>query len=333
MRELLDAPNTLFDAEGQPRAGSYRGVLPRTELGPLGKSFLTRLLREKRWFYFSIAADDLLIGAAIIDTTYASSTFAFAHDAKRGELLADHTALSHPLAARVGVTTHEGCLAFYKGRSELVRFNRSFDTDHASLAIDVPSLRVDARFSLAKPLPSLSYIGPIPGSELSTTQKTVLLPVMGEAIVRGEKRSLDGAFGGFDYTHGLMPRHTQWRWAFFQGRGRDGAPVAMNLVESFIGEPECGVWAFGDLHPLGEGCFSFDPNDPMKPWQITTTCGAVDLRFTPQSLHAETKNLGLVASKFVQPIGSYAGTIQLPGKPIVEISGALGVAESQDVKW
>lgn len=333
MRVLEPAPDTLFDAAGQPRAGSFRGPLPRTDLGPLGKGTLYRLLHEKRWFYYSIAAEDLLLGAAIVDTTYASSCFAFAYDARKRRLVVDHSAMGHPLAARVGVTTAEGSLAFFKGSDTLIRWNRTFDTPHYSLAIAVPSLRVDACLEVAGTPDPLTYIGPVPGGSLHTTEKRVLMPVRGEVVLEGERRSLEGAFGAFDYSHGYLPRHTTWRWAFFQGTSPGVGPIAMNLVEGFVGEPECGVWAWGELFPVGEARFTFDLDAPEKPWLLTTTCGAVDLRFTPGGVHAERKELGVVSSRFLQPVGAYSGTLRLPGKPTIEVSGVLGVTESQDVKW
>jgi len=333
MRTLESAPDSLFDGAGRPRSGSFRGPLPRTELGPLGKGWLYRLAHEKRWFYYSIAAEDLLLGAAIVDTTYATSAFAFAYDARKKRLVVDHSAMGHPLSARVGVTTHEGALAFFKGSDTLIRWNRTFETDHYSLAIAVPSLRVDARFAMPGTPDALSYIGPVPGGVLHTTEKRVLMPIEGEVVLEGERRSLDGALGGFDYSHGYLPRHTAWRWAFFQAIAAGVGPIALNLVEGFIGEPECGAWAGGQLFPLGEARFTFDLEAPEKPWLVSTACGAVDLRFTPGGIHAERKELGVVSSRFLQPVGAFAGTLRLPGQSLIEVSGALGVTESQDVRW
>ena len=57
--------------------------------------------------------------------------------------------------------------------------------------------------------------------------------------VLGVDHPLDG-FGAYDYTSGILQRRTAWRWAFAMGRDTSGAPIAMNLVEGFMGEPACG---------------------------------------------------------------------------------------------
>jgi Protein of unknown function (DUF2804) len=86
-----------------------------------------------------------------------------------------------------------------------------------------------------------------------------------------------------------------------------------------------------------------------KTWRVSTADGAVDLRFKPGAMHSDHKNLGLVASRFVQPVGVYAGTMRLgglggsaaggasaaaamAGRELV-LEGVLGVTEDQDVLW
>ena len=87
------------------------------------------------------------------------------------------------------------------------------------------------------------------------------------------------------------------------------------------------------MFPLREGRFSFDPGHPLSEWRVTTRVdGAVDLRFSPGGLHAEEKNFGLIASRFVQPAGVYKGTIRAGGRAL-ELDRVLGVTEDQEVTW
>jgi hypothetical protein len=53
---------------------------------------------------------------------------------------------------------------------------------------------------------------------------------------------------------------------------------------------------------------------------------------TPGGVHRETRDLGIVSSRFVQPVGSFSGTIEVLGRRLV-IERALGVVEDQDVLW
>ena len=150
--------------------------------------------------------------------------------------------------------------------------------------------------------------------------------------MRGQRRPLLGAVGAYDYTHGLLARRTMWRWAFALGRAKTGERVAFNLVQGFVGEPECAAWVDGELFPLTEGRFAFDRERPLAEWRVSTADGAVDLKFAPAGMHSEDKNLGLIASKFVQPGGVYSGTRRVGGKTLV-LERVLGVTEDQDVLW
>ena len=179
---------------------------------------------------------------------------------------------------------------------------------------------------------AIAAVGPARHGLVNTTEKRALLDVRGELEVGDRRFSLDGAFGGYDYTHGLLARHTVWRWAYALGRAKTGERVAFNLVQGFVGEPECTAWVDGEVFPLCEGRFAFDAGSPLSEWRVTTADGAVDLRFTPGGMHSEEKDLGLVASRFVQPAGSYRGTLRVGGRTL-DLDGVLGVTEDQEVLW
>ena len=181
---------------------------------------------------------------------------------------------------------------------------------------------------------------------MNVTEKRALLAARGEVTVHGQRRSLHDALGGYDYTHGLLARRTKWRWAFALGRAKTGERVAFNLVQGFVGEPECAAWVNGDVFPLREGRFELDRDEPLAEWRVSTADGAVDLRFKPGAMHSDHKNLGVVASRFVQPVGVYAGTMRLGGSAVggssaaaamagreLVLEGVLGVTEDQDVLW
>ena len=150
--------------------------------------------------------------------------------------------------------------------------------------------------------------------------------------MRGKHRSLDGALAGYDFTHGYLARHTQWRWGYAMGRAKTGERIAFNLVQGFLGERECGVWIDDVLYPIGEGRFEFNPAKPTDPWRIRSTDGALDLNFVPGAIHAERTDFKVVRSSFVQPVGAYSGTIRI-GDRTLELEQVLGVAEDQDVLW
>jgi hypothetical protein len=58
----------------------------------------------------------------------------------------------------------------------------------------------------------------------------------------------------------------------------------------------------------------------------------VDLTFAPGGMHEERRNLGVIATSFVQPAGVYRGTMRVDGRTLT-LDGVVGVTEDQDVVW
>jgi hypothetical protein len=330
MRTLETPPSAVVAPNGVIQVGSFRGSLPRVDLRPLGKGVVYRLTHQKRWIYTAIASADIFVGLAVVDLGYAKNTFAFAYQHGQG-MLADKSVIGHPIAGGVADGIDDGlCANFSSGRTriEILRRGDALEIDAAFF----PDLEIRARLDTRVAHPALSAIGPIPDGVINATEKHALLPVTGELVVRGERRSLDGALGGWDYTHGYLARHTKWRWAYLLGRAKNGERVGLNLVEGFLGERECGVWIDDVLHPIGEGRFEFDPSAPTQPWRIRSTDGALDLHFAPGGIHAERTDFKVLKSNFIQPVGAYSGTIKI-GDRTLELERVLGVAEDQDVLW
>lgn len=333
MRPLSAVPSSAVDPITRaPRFGSYRGSLGTVDYRHFALGRVRRTLSTKRWLYLGIATDDLFVAAAVVDLGYASTTFAYVFDRQAGRNIASASVFGHPFATHVTTALDDRRLADFRLGGTRVSITR--DSSHTiALEAKYTDLEIRARFATLDAPAGIVAIAPLPGGLVNTTQKRTLLPVTGDIVVRGRRQSLDGAFGGYDYTNGLLERHTAWKWAFLLGRTNAGAPVALNLVEGFVGEPECAVWLDRDVHGVGEGRIEFDRANPLRPWRIRTADDAVDLRFDARDFHAERKNLGLVRSSFIQAVGSYSGSIRLAGQPPIEIGHALGVAEDQDVLW
>jgi rRNA maturation protein Nop10 len=164
------------------------------------------------------------------------------------------------------------------------------------------------------------------------TQKTSCIPVQGEVQAGGRRFGMDGAFASLDYSHGLYARRTRWRWASACGRTSSGERVGLNFADGHNEVENC-VWLGGELLVLAPARFEFDPADPMKEWRVATADGRVDLRFTPEGLRREDTDLKLAVSRYVQPIGSFHGTLLGPGGRRVEVAGLPGVTEDHEAVW
>ncbi|MCW3065985.1 MAG: hypothetical protein JWN32_3157 [Solirubrobacterales bacterium] len=123
-----------------------------------------------------------------------------------------------------------------------------------------------------------------------------------------------------DDSAGYHARRTAWFWSAGVGEAADGTPVAWNLVEG-INDPAHGsertVWVAGE------------PREP-PPVAFAADLSAVGaLRFAEETRRARDENLLLVRSRYVQPFGTFAGT--LPDG--TELRSGLGVMERHVVVW
>jgi hypothetical protein len=167
----------------------------------------------------------------------------------------------------------------------------------------------------------LSVVAPLGPGRLSATEKRAPLRVLGRVTVAGRVLDLDGGRAGYDYTHGHMPRHTRWRWAF--GLDRD---LALNLTAGFIGGAECALLrANGEVVRVGEPRIEFGRTPLERAWTLQGE--GIDLRFDPACAHVQSTNLILVRSRFVQCAGRLRGTVA--GTAI----DMPGVVEDQDSLW
>ena len=334
MRQLLPPPPHVVDpVRRTPALGSYRGPLPPVDLGPLRRGPLFRLARHKRWTWLGIVSDEVFVGLAVVDLTYAASTFAFAVDRATGHLLSDQSALGPGFVGSVNEHTEEGSAARFALGSRRASILRPRGTTAWVVHATLGDLRLDAKLdSVGAPSPLSAIVEPVPGA-LATTQKRALLPVEGVLEAGGRTFDLGRAVAGIDYSHGYPPRHTVWNWCFALGQARSGERVALNLVQGFVGEAECVAWVGDGLCPLGEGRFEFDRGNPLVPWRVCTDDGAVTLDFAPQAMHREDQRLGVISSRFAQVAGHFRGTLALPDREPLELDGVPGVVEDQDMLW
>ncbi|MBN1769915.1 MAG: DUF2804 domain-containing protein [Deltaproteobacteria bacterium] len=334
MRKLLLPPPRVIDPDRRvPALGSFRGPLPPVDLSPLGRGRLFRLARHKRWTWLGIAADEVFVGLAVVDLTYAASTFAFAVDRATGRLLSDQSALGPGFVGSVNEHAEEGAEARFALGARRASVLRPRGTAAWAVHAELGDLRLDAKLdSTGAPPPLSAIVEPVPGA-LATTQKRALLPVTGTLQAGGRTFDLGRAVAGIDYSNGYPPRHTVWNWCFLLGRARSGERVALNIVQGFVGEAECVAWVGDVLYPLGEGRFTYDLERPLAPWHVRTDDGAVTLEFAPQALHREDQRLGIISSRFAQVAGHFHGTFALPDRPSLELDGVPGVVEDQDMLW
>jgi hypothetical protein len=347
---LPQAPASVADESGEPRFGTYQGGLDQVDLTALGASHRPvlplRPLKHKRWLYSFIATAEVVVVQAVADLTYTANAFTLVVDLKERRVVVDEGWLGLPGPfTRVSGQPGAGLEVRFVGPTTLLEASRPNGDDRYHLSARVgprvplfkPRLEVDASLLAAGGPPPLTVIAPVGGDgTVNVTQKWAGMLAFGNLWARGKRFVLDGGVGGLDYTHGYLARHTAWRWGFMCGRLADGSPVGLNLVEGFNESRddvnENALWLGGRVLPLSRARFTWNKSDPLRPWRVETTDGKVQLDFTPLGAHREDRDLKLVRSHFVQPVGLFSGTIEVEGTKH-QVKDVPGVTEDQDILW
>lgn len=287
-----------------------------------------RATRLKRWVYAAVTTRDLYLAVAVVHLGYAASAFAYAYDGASRRILARRSWMGAPQAASVRRTAAGESIASWWTHDAWIRLAPA-----EGLEVDAGDFRLDVELDAKAAPPAIGAVARVAPGRYDATEKRALLAARGTLRVGGRTLSLDGGLAGYDFTSGLLARHTRWRWGFALGWTQGGEPFGLNLVQGFVGEAECAAWWRSELVPLAEGELRFDERRPASPWRVRTVDGAADLTMTPGTVHEERKNLLLVRSRFAQPCGAWSGAIALEGRSPLVIDRALGVTEDQDVTW
>jgi len=326
---LPPAPESPVDARGEPRFGAWLGNMKTSRWeglqGRHARGRIWRMLHAKRWHYVAIAGPEVALACVVVDVGWAASAFAYVFDRNERRLLCDHSFMGvQGLTHRVAFEAGEGSRTVFRGLGARIRIERPRGSPIWHVQAAGPGgFVLDASLDAAAAAPTLCAVAPIEGGVANATHKTVCLPVRGEAQVSGRRFPLDGCSASMDHTSGLLARETSWRWA-----SASSARIGLNLVEGFNGPVENAVWIDGQVHPAGEATFEYDEKDALKPWRIRTRNGMVDLTFAPEGARREDKDLVVAQSWYVQPIGTFSGTIQG-----VEVKDLVGVTEDHEARW
>jgi hypothetical protein len=327
---MTPAPEHVLTA-GRPAHGRYVGTIPRIDWHGLTPrpGRLWRRLHHKRWHYVGLGHDEMFIGLAIVDVGWVSSAFAYCFDRRRRTLLADWTQDGLPhWQARVSDEPLHGARAWFRGPGAHLSLRHGPD-DALQLDVDVPGLQLQATLGLRDMAPPLLAIGPIDGGIAHATQKTTALPVSGQVHAGGQHFHLDSAWAAVDASNGLLARDTAWRWASAHAPG-----LGFNLQQGYFGQQENVLWLDGQPVALGAAQFEFDAARPLAPWQVRTDDGLLDLVFTPEGARAANKNLGFAASRYVQPVGTFSGTVKAHKTATPrQVHHLLGVTEDHHSRW
>lgn len=324
-------PDAVVGLDGLPAHGRHAGRIARIDWSGLSdrRSWLWRRLHHKRWHYVGLGDERCFIGVAIVDIGWTCTAFAYLFDRRRRRLLANWRQDGLPrLQAGVSDAPLAQAHAWFRGPGARLALRHQPD-DSLWLQVHVPGLHIEARLDLGGMAPPLLAIGPIDGGIAHATQKTTALAVHGWAEAKGQRFDLDAAWAAVDASNGLLARDTAWRWA-----SAHRPDIGFNLQDGYFGTQENVLWLDGRPIALGAARFEFDAAQPLSPWRVNTDDGLLDLVFTPEGARAEDRDLGFAASHYVQPVGSFAGTVRAsPTGAPRPVRDLLGVTEDHRSRW
>lgn len=324
MTLLPEAPPSPWNEDGDALVGTYRGECASAPFDDVyGR--LARVRAQKRWLWCGAMAPDVAVGLAIVRTGYVANVFCWVFDRARGEFLQDTSRVLPRAAVDVARSPGSGLIARYRALVEGFAVHREGDIWRIDGAVGDTHLDLEIRESAA---PSTA-ICPVPGTDeprrINVTRKQAIAEVNGSVRVGTRRIQLSGAAGLLDHSHGMLAGETVWQWAIGGGRFLDdGSRVGFNVVASFNDGLENTIWIDGE--PSFAGLVDFEiPDERTESWAVVGD--RLDLRLVPEGLRAQELDLGVVASDYLQPLGTWRGTID--GRD-VELDG---VAELHRSVW
>lgn len=318
---LAPLPNSLVGPSGA-LAGLWAGSLTREATDPVpGRG------RIRRWSYAAAATPDgrLQVGAAVVTLGPVATTFAWLLHDDGGEPRVRTWERRLP-GWRVGVPAQQAARAT-SGRDRVVI------SPHGGLLLaldDVDGVPIHVDL-VAEPGTAAVCSTPTPGGGWNTTEKQAGHAMVGSVAVGDELLAFDG-HGWRDWTCGRQDRHTTWRWAAAAGRTADGRSIGLNASVGMngAGPGEDVVWLAGRPAPLEvKRLEAVDDVDGR--WVVEGP--GWGLEFTPLGVRAARERLVVVRSAYVQPIGTFAGTLPDDTGGTVEVACLPGVTEDHEALW
>jgi hypothetical protein len=315
---LLPTPGSVVDASGRLLVGLTAGAL-RTD--PLDRA--PRTGRARRWSYAAAAGDGVAVGAALVDLGLAGTVFVWV-STDRGVRTWERRILARR-GLRVGPDPDGGWA--YRRPGHLVALDHLGGL-RVSVGVGGERLAIDLD---AGPITPVVLATATSEGGWNVTEKAAGYRCRGTVRIGAATWSLEGA-GWRDRTVGRQDRHTHWRWAAAAGRAEGGGHVGLNVSTGMnaAGPGEDVVWWDGQPYALTVDVLEPE-HEPEGPWRVAGP--GWGLRFTARGVRAAAENLLVVRSRYVQPIGTFSGTLPGPGGAPVPVEGLPGVTEEHAATW
>jgi len=277
--------------------------------------------RNKRWDYWCVIAEPLVIQLTVVDLDYLQIGTAAVFDLADGPLLERVTVRPPGRWIQQGGIV-DGPVHFTSRKLEM----DFLPTDEGThLKADFDGVHIDVL--AAPPGDSLNVVVPWTDRRFQFTSKQIGRGATGTVDIDGEVFDIDG-HAALDFGRGRWPLRTRWNWGAGAGQTKSGF-VGLQLGSQWTdgtGQNENGVFLDGVLHKL-DCDLAFERTDT---WRVFSTEGdAVDLRLVP--LRERPMRGGPIGSLDLS-FGHWQGQVRAHGQ-VIQIEDILGWAEEMRVRW
>jgi hypothetical protein len=327
MLTLPPLPPTLVTPAGEPLFGRWTGHLDHDPLstGP-------RTGRARRWLYAAAGDTEASVGAAVVTLGPLTVAFAWAQVGQGTATWERRIPLRR--GSWVARTPAGGAGAITGDGQVVIRGDGSLDLD-VPVTVGEADTRLRAAVQVTRDVTPVVLATKTPTGGWNCTQKAAGTAVAGRISLGGERaHELAPSAGGWrDWTSGRQDRTTVWRWAAGSGVATDGRRVGINLSSGMNARHEGEDVAWWDGVPTPLRAHTLRPvseSEPDAGWEVAGP--GWSLSFESVGVRAKHERLPFVTSRYVQPIGRFAGQLPDPAGDLVDVTLA-GVTEDHLAIW
>lgn len=280
----------------------------------------SRHRRLRRWSYAAFAGEDVSAGAAVVDLGYVGAAFAWVLTSTGLVTWEDRRLLARGVS--VG-SVAEG-VASWRSRDAEVVVQGDGGFRVVLRARERPvRLEVAARDGGCP----ATLVTDTAGGGWNVTEKEAGYRVDASLRTHGGDVAVAG-LGWRDRTVGRQDRQTSWMWAAGAGTVA-GRRLGLNVSTGMnaAGPGEDLVW--------WDGCpQALQVKELLRGEDLWRLRGpGWSLRFRSDAVRSADERLGPVRSRYVQPIGTFSGTLPGPSGSTVEVPRLHGVTEEHEARW
>ena len=335
----------MSHASGSALFGSHLQRLANMNIAETVNStpslFSLKRFREKRWSYLGVINEHCISGTALVHLGYACNAFTFVYDRKEKHLVEMGFVLPPTGALHFDRDPDDGnCTLLHKHDAIAMLHRCSEGKRLLDIHVGENSKRaIRAQLLIEEDLNSkpLQLLTPMQNGKRVFTQKIAGLKASGSISTQDKTFTFDkeNSFAIFDWTNGFHNRITEWNWASAGGisdcKKRIGLNFSSGVYTSGYGENV--IWIDGEPELQEEIIFEYDTKNSMNPWLISTKNKTISLTFTPENKRQSKDNFGMIASSFIQPVGSFSGYLTSQAGEKITVRNLGGVVEEHYAKW